>query len=63
MSLVFRAPGTHRQPLLQVVAHTPHVSLVGLAVLRHQLGRLWTQEGVGDDGWGRGADSSGGAAS
>ena len=58
-----RAPGTYRQPLLQVVAHAPHVGLVGLAVLRHQLGRLRTQEGVGDDGQGWGADSSGGSAS
>lgn len=39
-----RAPGTHRQPLLQVVADGFHVRLVSLAVLRHQLSRLGTRK-------------------
>lgn len=36
---------THQQPLLQVVANVPHVGLVGLAVLCHQLSGLGTQGG------------------
>lgn len=45
LSPELRATGTHRQPLLQVVAHSLHVGFVGLALLCHQLSRLGTQEG------------------
>lgn len=47
-------PSTHLQPLLQVISDVPHVGLISLAVLSHQLCGLGTQtQGPGDllSGW------------